>query len=61
MRNQLGWFRFGAVRWPTENGREAFRGLTELQDGTIQSLIEKGRKKRGGEAVTKALEAMLVA
>jgi hypothetical protein len=59
MANQLAWMRFGAVRRPTENGRKAFRALSELQEATIQSLIEKGRTKRGGEAVTEALEKML--
>jgi hypothetical protein len=59
MRNQLAWFRFGAVRWPSENGRKAFDALAELQEASIHSLIAVGRTKRGGGAVTEALEAMV--
>jgi hypothetical protein len=59
MRNQLAWNRFGAVRWPTENGRKAFHALSELQEASITSLIALGEGKRGGEAVTEALEEML--
>ena len=59
MANQLAWMKFGAVRWPTENGRKAFRALGELQEATITSLIEKGRTKRGAEEVVAGLEAML--
>jgi hypothetical protein len=55
----LAWFRFGAIRWPTENGRKAFRGLAEIQEASITSLIEVGRTKRGGAEVTKALQEML--
>jgi hypothetical protein len=59
VRNQLAWFRFGAIRWPTENGRKAFRGLAEIQEASITALIETGRTKRGGDEVTKALQEML--
>jgi hypothetical protein len=59
MANQLAWLRFGAVRWPTENGRKAFHGLSVYQEAAIQSLIEMDRRRRGGEAVVEALEEML--
>jgi hypothetical protein len=59
MRNQLAWNRFGAVRWPTENGRKAFHALSELQEASITSLIALGLGKRGGEAEVEALEEML--
>jgi hypothetical protein len=59
MANQLAWMRFAAARWPAANGRKAFHALTELQEATIQSLIEKGRTKRGAQEVVGALEEML--
>jgi hypothetical protein len=59
MKNQLAWFRFCAVRWPTENGRKAFRGLSEIQEASITSLIALGQGKRGGEPEVEALEEML--
>ena len=59
MRNQLAWMRFAAVRWPTEIGRKAFHGLSEVQEATIQSLIEKGRTKRGAKEVVAGLEEIL--
>jgi hypothetical protein len=59
MRNQLAWHRFGAMRWPSANGRKAFHGLAEIQEASITALIATGRPKRGGAEVTKALQEML--
>jgi hypothetical protein len=60
MANQLSWLRFGAVRWPTADGRKAFHALCELQHVAIRSLIAKGRTQRGAQEVNAALAAMLV-
>jgi hypothetical protein len=60
LRNQLGWARFYAVRFPTPEGRDIYSAMVEFHEAVIKALVAKARAKRPGQDLADALQEMLV-
>jgi hypothetical protein len=60
IQNEISWSRFFAGRWPTPEGREAFRAMVAVHEATIRSLAARARRKgQRGQELAERLEQVM--